>query len=80
MITQETKSVKTWRGFDLAILKVKSKSTRKNQSSYNKTYKPPRSTSYCYQPVELTNTTMCKLQIHGLFLSLAFAKHKHPRL
>ena len=32
MITQETKPVKTWGGFNLAILKVKSKSTRKNQS------------------------------------------------
>ena len=80
MITQETKPVKTWEGFDLAILKVKSKSTRKNRSSYNKTYKPPCLTSYCYQPVELIDTTTCKLQIHGLLLSLAFAKHKHPRL
>ena len=80
MITQETKPVKTCGGFDLATLKVKSKSTRKNRSSYNKTYKPPRSISYCYQPVELTDTTTCKLRIHGLLLSLAFAKHKHPRL
>ena len=80
MITQETKPVKTWGGFDLAILKVKSKSTRKNRSSYNKTYKPPRSTSYYYPLVELTDTTMCKLRIHELLLSLAFAKHKHPRL
>ena len=45
MITQETKLVKTWGGFDPTILKVKSKSTRKNQSSYNKTYKHPRLTS-----------------------------------
>ena len=80
MIIQETKPVKTWGGFNLTILKVKSKSTRKNRNSYNKTYKPPRSTSYCYPPVELTDTTMCKLRIHGLLLSLAFAKHKHPRL
>ena len=80
MITQETKPVKTWGGFNLAILKVKSKSTRKNRSSYNKAYKPPRSTSYCYPSVELTDTTTCKLRIHGLLLSLAFAKHKHPRL
>ena len=70
MITQKTKLVKTWRGFNLAIPKVESESTRKNQSSYNKTYKPPHSTSYCYPPVELTNTTTCKLQIHGLLLSL----------
>ena len=77
MITQETKPVKTWGGFDLAILKVKSKSIRKNRSSYNKTYKPPRSTSYCYPPVELTDTTTCKLRIHELLLSLTFAKHKH---
>ena len=80
MITQEIKSVKTWEGFNLAILKVKSKSTKKNRSSYNKTYKPPRSTSYCYPPVELTNTITWKLRIHGLLLSLAFAKHKHLRL
>ena len=33
------------------------------------TYKPPRSTSYCYPPVELINTTTCKLRIHGLLLS-----------
>ena len=69
MITQETKPVKTLGGFNLAILKVKSKSTRKNRSSYNKTYKPPRSTSYCYPPVELTDTTTCKLRIHELLLS-----------
>ena len=80
MITQETKPVKTWGWIDLAILKVKSKSTRKNRSSYNKTYKPPCSTSYCYQPVDLTDTTTCKLRIHRLLLSLTFAKHKHPRL
>ena len=69
MITQETKPVKTWGEFDLTILKVKRKSTRKNRSSYNKTYKPPLSTSYCYQLVELTDMTTCKLQIHGLLLS-----------
>ena len=80
MITQETKLVKPWGGFDLAILKVKSKSTRKNRSSHNKTYKPLHSTSYYYLPEELTDTTTCKLRIHGLFLSLAFAKHKHPCL
>ena len=80
MITQEIKLVKTWREFNLAILKVKNKSTRKNRSSYNKTYKPPYSTSYYYPPVELTDTTTCKLRIHGLLLSLAFTKHKHPRL
>ena len=80
MITQESKPVKTWGWFNLAILKVKRKSTRKNRSSYNKTYKPPCLTSYCYPPVELTDTTMCKLRDHELLLSLAFAKHKHPRL
>ena len=80
MITQEIKLVKTWREFNLAILKVKNKSTRKNRSSYNNTYKPPCSTSYCYPPVELTDMTTCKLRIHGLLLSLAFAKHKHPHL
>ena len=79
MITQETKPVKTWGGFNLTILKIKSKSTRKNRSSYNKTYKRPRSTSYYYPPVELIDTTTCKFQSYGL-LSLAFAKHKHPHL
>ena len=70
MITQETKPVKTWGGFNLAILKVNlNPLSWKNWSSYNKTYKPPRSTSYCYPPVELTDTTTCKLRIHGLFLS-----------
>ena len=80
MITQEIKPVKTWGGFNLAILKVKNKSTRKNRSSYNKTYKPPCLTSYCYPPIELIDTATCKLQIHWLLLSLAFTKHKHPRL
>ena len=80
MINQEIKPVKTCGGFNLAILKVESKSTRKNRSSYNKTYKPPRSTSYCYPPVKLTNMTTCKFRIHRLLLSLAFAKHKHQRL
>ena len=70
MITQETKSVKTWGGFSLAILKVNlNPLSWKNWSSYNKTYKPPRSTSYCYPPVELIDTTTCKLWIHGLILS-----------
>ena len=70
MITQETKLVKTWGGFNLDILKVKlNPLSWKNRSSYNKTYKPPRSTSYCYPPVELTNTTRCKLRNHGLHLS-----------
>ena len=69
MITQETKLVKTWGGFNLSILKVKSKSSRKNRSSYNKTYKPQRSTSYCYPPVELTDKTTCKLRIHRFLLS-----------
>ena len=70
MITQETKSVKTWGGFNLVILKVNlNPLSWKNRSSYNKTYKPPPSTFYCYPPVELTNTTTCKLWIHGLLLS-----------
>ena len=70
MITQETKPVKTWGGFDLAILKVNlNPLSWKNQSSYNKAYKPPRSTSYCYPPVELTDTTTCKLWIYGLLFS-----------
>ena len=71
MITQETKLVKTWGGFDLTILKVNlNPLSWKNRSSYNKTYKPPRSTSYCYPPVELTDMTTCKLRIHRLLLSL----------
>ena len=70
MITQETKPVKTWGEFNLAILKVNLNSlSRKNRSSYNKTYKPPRSTSYCYLSVELIDMTTCKLRIHGLLLS-----------
>ena len=70
MITQETKPIKTWEGFNLAILKVNlNPLSWKNWSSYNKTYKPPHSTSYYYPPVELTDTTTCKLRIHGLVLS-----------
>ena len=46
MITQETKPVKTWGGFDLAILKVNlNPLSRKNRSSYKRTYKHPRPTS-----------------------------------
>ena len=71
MITQETKLVKTWGRFNLTILKVNlNPLSWKNRSSYNKTYKPLRSTSYCYPPIELTDTTTCKLRIHGLLLSL----------
>ena len=70
MITQETKPVKTWGGFDLTIPKVNlNLLSWKNRSSYNKTYKLPRSTSYYYQLVELIDTTTYKLQIHGLLLS-----------
>ena len=70
MITQETKPVKTWGGFNLAILNVNlNPLSSKNRSSYNKTYKPLHSTSYCSPPVELTDTTTCKLRIHGLLLS-----------
>ena len=70
MIIQETKPIKTWGGFNLAILKVNLNTLSwKNRSSYNKTYKPPHSTSYCYPPVELTDTATCKLRIYGLLLS-----------
>ena len=70
MITQETKWVKTWGGFNLTILKVKlNPLSWKNRSLYNKTYKPPHSTSYCYPPAELTDTITCKLRIHRLLLS-----------
>ena len=66
MITQETKPVKSWGGFNLAILKINlNPLSWKNRSSYNKTYKPPCLTSYCYPPLELTDMTMCKLRIHG---------------
>ena len=34
MITQETKPVKTWGGFDLAILKVKPESTILKESKF----------------------------------------------
>ena len=70
MIAQETKLVKTWEGFNLTILKVNlNPPSWKNRSSYNKNYKPPRSTFYCYSSVELTNTTTCKLRIHEFLLS-----------
>ena len=70
MITHKTKPVKVWGGFNLVILKVNlNPLSWKNRSSYNKTYKPPRSTYYYYPPVELTDTTTCKLRIHGLLLS-----------
>ena len=80
MITQEIKPVKTYGGFNLTIFKVKSKSTRKNRSSYNKTYKPPHLTSYCYPPVELTDTTTCKLRIHRLLLSWIHHQIQAPTL
>ena len=70
MITQETKPVKTWGEFNLAILKVNwNPLSSKNQNSYNKSYKPSHLTSYCYPPVELTDMTTCKLRIHELLLS-----------
>ena len=70
MITQETKPVKTWEGFNLSILKLNlNPLSSKNRSSYNKTYMPPRSTSYYYPLVELIDTATCKLGIYGLLLS-----------
>ena len=81
MITQETKLVKTWGGFNLTILKVNlNPLSWKNWSSYNKTYKPPRLTSYCYPPVELTNMTTCKFRIHGLLLSWILHQMQAPTL
>ena len=70
MITQETKPIKTWGGFNLAILNVNlNPLSWKNRSSYNKTYKPPHSTSYCYPPVEFEFTD---------FFFLGFStKYKH---
>ena len=70
MITKKTKPVKNWGEFNLTILKVNlNPLSWKNRSSYNKTYKPPCSTSYCYPPVELTDTTTCNLRLHRLLLS-----------
>ena len=43
-------------------------------------FKPPRSTSYCYQLVELTDTTTCKLRIHRLLLSLDSHQLQAPPL
>ena len=83
MITQETKPIKTWGGFNLAILKVNlnlNPLSWKNRSSYTKTYKPPRLTSYCYPPVELTDTITCKLRIHRLLLSWIHHKIQAPTL
>ena len=78
MITQETKPVKTWEWFNLTILKVNlNLLSWKNRSSYNKTYKPPCSTSYCHPPVELTNTTTCKLQSTDSFFLRFSTKYKH---
>ena len=70
MITCKTKPVKTWGEFNLTILKINlNPLSWKNWSSYNKAYKPLRLTSYCYPPVELTDTTTCKFRIHRLLLS-----------
>ena len=81
MITQETKPVKTWEWFNLTILKVNlNLLSWKNRNSYNKTYKLPRSTSYYYPLVELTETTTCKLWIHGLLLSWILHKIQAHRL
>ena len=79
MITQEIKPVKTWEGFNLAILKVNlNPLSWKNRSSDNKTYKSPRSTSYYYPPVELTDMTTCKLRIHGLLSWILHQIQAHP--
>ena len=81
MITQETKPVKTWGKFNLTILKVNlNPLSWKNWSSYNKTYKPPRSTSYCYPLVELTDTTTCNSESTDSFFLGFTTKYKHTRL
>ena len=81
MITQETKSVKTWWGFNLAILKVNlNPLSWKNRSSYNKTYKPPRSTSYYYPPVEFTDTTTWSFESTDFFFLGFTTRYKHTRL
>ena len=49
MITQETKPIKTWGGFNLGILKVNLNPLWKNRS-YSTGLRPL--TSYCYPPVE----------------------------
>ena len=62
MITQETKPIKTWGGFNLATLKVNlNPLSWKNWSSYNKTYKPldflllPTSRTYWHDHVQVPN-------------------------
>ena len=81
MITQETKLVKTWGGFNIVILKVNlNPLSCKNRNLYNKTYKPPHSTSYYYPPVELTDMTTCKLRIHRLLLSWIHHQIQAPTL
>ena len=78
MITQETKRVKTWGGFNLTILKVKlNPLSWKNRNSYNKTYKAPHSTSYCYPPVELPRTI--SESTDSFFLGLT-TRYKHTHL
>ena len=49
MITQETKPIKTWGGFNLAIFKVNLNPLWKNQNCSTR-LRPL--TSYCYPPVE----------------------------
>ena len=81
MITQEIKPVKTWGGFNLAILKVNlNPLSWKNWSSYNKTYKPPRLTSYCYPLVELTDTITCKPESTDSFFLGFTTRYKHLHL
>ena len=67
MMTQETTSVKTWEGFNLAILKVNLNPLYERIEVCTIELRPL--TFYCYPPVKLTDTTMCKLRIHGLLLS-----------
>ena len=84
MITSETKLVKTWGGFDLTILKVNLNILKESKFIQKDLQAPPLDflmlpTSKCYQPVELTDTTTCKLRIYGL-LSWIPTSYEHPRL
>ena len=83
MITQETKPVKIWGGFNLVILKLNLNPLWKNQS-FTIELKPL--TSYCYPPVETywhDHVQISKPWIpsfmDSFFLGF-FSKYKHTRL
>ena len=78
MITQETKPVKTWERFNLAILKVNLNSLSwKNRSSYNKTYKPhARLLIATHQQKLLTRLCASSESTDSFFLGFS-TKYKH---